>query len=88
MSEAPPIPAATFLNFLGGLAAQGLIQLGEIPNPATGTRERNLAYARYTIQLLEVLAQKTAGNRDREEDAYLERMLDDLKTRLGKAENV
>jgi len=80
------IPAASFLNFLGGLAAQGMMQLGEIPNPMTGTRERNLPYARYSLQLLEILAQKTAGNRTKEEDTYLTTMVSDLKARLERAE--
>lgn len=86
MTDAPPLPAATFMNFLGGLAAQGLMQLGDIPNPLTGTRERNAAYARYTIQLLEVLEQKSVGNRTKEEDDYLRTMITDLKTRLDHTE--
>jgi hypothetical protein len=87
MTETPQVPQATFMNFLGGLAAQGLMQLGDIPNPMSGTRDRNLPYARYTIQLLEILAQKTTGNRSGEEDTYLNNMIGDLKARLTKAES-
>jgi hypothetical protein len=82
----PNVPTASFMNFLGGLAAQGLMQLGEIPNPMTGTRDRNLPYARYTFQLLDILNQKTAGNRTKEEDDYLRSVLSDLKSRLERAE--
>jgi hypothetical protein len=77
-------PGATFLNFLSGLASQALMQFGEIPNPVSGERSVNPAYARYTVQLLEVLQQKTAGNRSPEEDRYLSAMLADLQARLAK----
>ena len=79
------VPAATFPNFLGGLATQALMQFGEIPNPITGEREVNLPYARYTVQLLEVLEQKTRGNRTPEEEQYLTGMLTDFRTRLERA---
>src|SRR5450432_1805968 len=65
------VPDATFLNFLSGLASQALMQFGEIPNPISGERNVNLPYARYTLQLLEVLRDKTACNRSAEEEAYL-----------------
>lgn len=78
----PDVPQATFLNFLSGLASQALMQFGEIPNPMSGERTANLAYARYTVQLLEVLRDKTQGNRTPEEDQYLSAMLDDLGKRL------
>jgi hypothetical protein len=79
------VPAATFPNFLGGLATQALMQFGEIPNPITGEREVNLPYARYTVQLLEVLEQKTRGNRTPEEEQYLTGMLTDFRKRLERA---
>jgi hypothetical protein len=79
-------PPATFLNFLSGLSAQVLMQFGEIPNPLTGTRTANIDYARYTVQLLEVLNEKTTGNRSREEEEYLQAMLTDFRRRLALAQ--
>jgi len=79
----PDVPQASFTNFLGGLASQALMQFGEIPNPLTGSRERNLEYARYTVQVLEVLEQKSRGNRTPEEEQYLAGMLADFRKRLG-----
>lgn len=79
----PDVPQASFSNFLGGLASQALMQFGEIPNPLTGTRECNLDYARYTVQLLEVLELKTRGNRTAEEEQYLSGMLSDFRKRLA-----
>ncbi len=82
----PAVPEASFLNFLGGLAAQALMQLGEVPNPLTGGRESNPAFARYTVQLLTVLRDKTRGNLSAEEAAYLESAIGDLTARLAKVE--
>ncbi|MBA3847492.1 MAG: DUF1844 domain-containing protein [Planctomycetes bacterium] len=77
------VPEATFINFLGGLASQALMQFGEIPNPMSGERTKNLAYARYTVQLLEVLRDKTQGNRTPDEDQYLLAAIADFRRRLG-----
>lgn len=81
------MPQANFLNFLSGLGSQALMQLGEIPNPGSGQRECNLPFARYSIELLEVLQTKTEGNRDDEESQYLETMIADLRKRLEQAES-
>jgi hypothetical protein len=81
------VPTASFLNFLGGLASQALMQFGELPNPISGTREENLPYARYTVQLLEVLEEKTRGNRTPEEEQYLAGMLADFRRRLAKTDS-
>jgi hypothetical protein len=83
MSE-DKIPEANFLNFLSGLGSQALMQLGEIPNPASNQRESNLSFARYSIELLRVLKDKTEGNRNEEEEQYLNTMLQDLSSRLEK----
>jgi hypothetical protein len=84
MNDAAKVPEATFLNFLSGLSAQALMQFGDIPNPLTGTREVNPAYARYTVQLLEILEAKTKGNRTPEENEYLLTMLNNFHAKLAK----
>lgn len=83
--NADAVPQANFLNFLSGLGSQALMQLGEIPNPASGQREANLPFAKYSIELLQVLKEKTEGNRNDEENQYLDTMLGDLQSRLAKA---
>jgi hypothetical protein len=50
-----------------------------IPNPATKTAEKQLPLARYFIDLISVLEQKTAGNLDREEAAALDETLHTLR---------
>lgn len=79
-------PQASFLTFLKGLASQAMMQFGEIPNPITGSRERNLPYARYTVELLEVLEVKTRGNRDPDEERYLVALIADCRRHLAQLE--
>jgi hypothetical protein len=80
------VPQANLLNFLKGLASQAMMQFGELPNPMSGSRERNLPYARYTVELLGVLELKTRGNRDAEEERYLVELLADCRRRLAQLE--
>lgn len=86
MPAAMDTPAASFLSFLKGLASQAMMQFGELPNPITGSREKNLPYARYTVELLEVLEVKTRGNREPDEDRYLTGLIADCQRRLGDLE--
>jgi Domain of unknown function (DUF1844) len=82
-ADSRQIPPATFLNFLSGLGSQALMQLGEVPNPLTGSREVNLPYAQYTVELLQILRAKTEGQRTPEEDQYLLGMVADLERRIA-----
>ena len=58
--------------------------LKEFRDPITGTREVNESYARYTVQLLEVLEAKTKGNRTPQETEYLMTMLNNFHAKLAK----
>ena len=84
MTDPTKVPEASFLNFLSGLSAQALMQFGDIPNPITGTRDVNPAYAKYTVELLRILEEKTKGNRSKEEDDYLLTMLKNFGAKLEK----
>lgn len=81
MNDAAP-PELTFLKFLQGMAAQAQMQLGIIPHPLTGERAVDAAYARATVRILELLEQKTQGNRTPDEDEYLRTMLTGLRERV------
>lgn len=76
------MPPADFLNFVSGMAAQVLMQLGAIPNPIKGEKAVDLAAARYSIDVLQMLADKTKGNLSDEEDSYLRAALHDLRMRF------
>ena len=80
-ASAGRLPEPDFKMFLSGLAGQGLIHLGLVDNPMTGKREPDLNQAKYTIDLLQILRDKTRGNLDPDEEKALDGMLYDLRMR-------
>jgi hypothetical protein len=79
------VPEANFSLFISGLATQVLISLGELTNPLTGKKEKSLPEAKYTIDTLAILKEKTRGNLTAEESALLEGYLTDLRLRYVKS---
>ena len=59
--------------------------LGMVPNPVTEKTEQDLPAAKYTIDLLEMLREKTDGNRTDEETKVLMGLLFDLRMRYVEA---
>ncbi len=76
------LPAPTFLQFFSGLAGEVLIHLGMYENPITRKRSVNLPLARYTIDLMGLLEEKTKGNLTKEEEGYIKAVLYDLRMRF------
>ncbi|MBI1848824.1 MAG: DUF1844 domain-containing protein [Planctomycetes bacterium] len=72
-------PQPNFLVFISTLASQALLALGEIEHPATGKVEIDLPQAKYTIDLLQLLQDKTKGNRTDDESRAIEAYLYDLR---------
>jgi hypothetical protein len=64
------------------LASSALVHLGEVPDPTTRKVQRDLAQARYTIDLLILLREKTEGNRTPEETQLLTEIISDLQMRF------
>jgi hypothetical protein len=64
-----------------------LISLGHAPHPQTGQTAQNLEEATYFIDLLEMLAVKTKGNLDKQEDALLKQSLTHLRLAFVEAAN-
>jgi hypothetical protein len=54
-------------------------QLGKIKNPITGTIERDLAAAQDSIDLLDMLKEKTKGNLNEQENRLLGTVIQELK---------
>lgn len=61
---------------LAGSAACGL---GITPNPETGKTEKHLDMAKFNIDLLMCLQEKTKGNLTDPEQKLLDRLLNDLR---------
>ena len=82
---APP-EQATFAMLASGLATQALMCLGDLENPYTKKHESNLPEARFHIDMLEMLEQKTKGNLTPDEAQMMQTLLFDLRMRfVGKS---
>ncbi len=68
-----------FMSIILMLASACWQQLGKIPNPVNGKVEKDLAHAQLTIEILEMLKEKTKGNLTPEEDKLLGNTLADLQ---------
>ena len=66
------------------LATQGMIRLGEIPDPFSGEAALDRTGATFFIDLLGELRRKTKGNLDPEEEAFLDDVLENLQKILKK----
>ncbi len=75
----PNIPPPNFSLFVSGLATQTLIALGQIENPFTKQKQTNRDQAKYTIDTLKMIEEKTTGNLTPEETTFLESVLYDLR---------
>lgn len=73
-SESPAVHA-NLVSLAEVHAFQVMILTGRQPNPNTGKAEKNLELARYNVEMLEVILDKTEGNRTEEETESIERCL-------------
>jgi len=79
--EAPPGTGARidFPSYILSYYTQGLVLLGEVPNPYTNNQEEDIEGARHTVDILSMLEQKTKGNLSKEEEQLLEGVLYELR---------
>ncbi|HMO87487.1 MAG TPA: DUF1844 domain-containing protein [Lacipirellulaceae bacterium] len=78
-AERPALPPGSFEGLVTTLAVEAMIGLGQVPHPVTQQLHRDVAQARYAIDILEMLAEKTAGNLTAEEDRGLQALLHQLR---------
>ena len=81
-----PLPGGDFRLFVTRLSFQAMIALGLIENPLTKSKQVNTHGARMIVDDLAMLLEKTAGNLDSDESAYLEKILSDLRHHLERFE--
>ena len=79
--ESPTEKDSPFSFFLSTLSMQAMAALGEIPHPATNQLHEELEQARYLIDVLGMLQEKTKGNLAPEESTLLENILYELRMR-------
>ena len=78
-SDQPPLPEINFATFVVSLNASALLHLGAMEDPTTGKKEKNLAMAKQTIDILSMLEEKTAGNLSKDEESLVKSILYDLR---------
>ena len=76
-----PLPEITLSTFVLSLSTQGLMHLGEIPNPIDKAVRQDLTAAKQIIDILGLLREKTKGNLDESEEALFDDILYDLRMR-------
>jgi hypothetical protein len=82
--EIPPGTGARidFPSYVLSYYTQGLVLLGEVPNPYTNKKEEDLEAARHMIDILTMLEEKTQGNLSHEEKQLLESVLYELRMKF------
>lgn len=78
-----PTGRIDFYTFTLSLASSAFVHLGDAPHPETGEAGKpDLALAKQTIDILDMLREKTKGNLTAEEEKFLENLLTDLRLRF------
>ncbi len=80
--EIPPRPPIDFPTYILSYYTQGLVLMGEVPNPYTNKKEEDVEAARHTIDILSMLEQKTKGNLSKDEQQLLESVLYELRMKF------
>ncbi len=74
-----PSDEVSFSMYVAIMAQSAMMQMGKIMNPATGKVEKDLAQAKFTIDILGMLEGKTKGNLTKEESELLRTTLANLR---------
>jgi hypothetical protein len=76
---------ASFSTLILSLGSSAAMAMGIAPNPQTGATEHDLPMARFNIDLLEVLKEKTKNNLQKDESDFLNHLITDLKLKFVEA---
>jgi hypothetical protein len=82
------LPPADFRALVGTLASQAIMGLGAFADPKTNKMVIDLGTARFSIDLLTVLEEKTKGNISDEEAQELSQTLAELRNRFVQISNL
>jgi hypothetical protein len=74
-----PLPEVNFSSLIFSLSSSALLHLGEIADPQTGQKTKDIALAKHSIDIIAMLKEKTKGNLTEEEEKFLESVLTDLR---------
>ena len=65
------LPPPSFEVIISTFATQAAVSLGQVANPVTNKTETDLEQAKFAIDLLQVLNEKSKGNCTEDEEALL-----------------
>ena len=71
-----------FTTLLLSLASSAVLAMGLEKNPHTGKIEKDLDIARFNIDMLKLLKEKTKGNLVPEEQTFLDSVVSDLQLKF------
>ncbi len=74
-----PLPQGNFAALISMLTTQALFALGLLQVKGQEKKEPDLEMAKYNIDILETLEEKTKGNLSKEEEAVLANTLNELR---------
>lgn len=81
MSEIKSLPV-TFSTLVLSLASSAVLAMGLEKNPHTGQIEKDLDVARFNIDMLSLLKEKTKGNLDADEQRFIDGVVGDLQMKF------
>lgn len=79
LPEDVPLPPPSLTRLVTTLATQAMVSMGIFPNPVTGKSEFYLHQATHLIDTIQLIYDKTVGNRSEEETSTIENVLNELQ---------
>jgi hypothetical protein len=74
-----PTQPIDFTTLIMSLASSALVSMGRVPDPETGSVQKNLAFAQQNIDIIHLLQGKTRGNLSSDEERLVEQILYELR---------
>lgn len=78
-AEIPSDVEINFVNYITSLGYQAMIFLGLVPNPITNENDKNVTQAKFIIDTLSMLKEKTKGNLSEQEQSLLDSSVYELQ---------
>ncbi|MEI7998651.1 MAG: DUF1844 domain-containing protein [Candidatus Omnitrophota bacterium] len=78
-------PQLDFFNYIASLGFQAMIFIGEMPNPLTNQMDKNLKQAKFLIDTMTIIREKTSGNLTKEEAELINGSIYELQLRYVEA---
>lgn len=82
MSNSEPKLEANFSTLILSIGSSAAMAMGLAPHPQTGKIEKNLDVAKFNIDLLVMLQDKTKNNLNADEQSFLGKVISDLQIKF------